>query len=861
MTSPHSVHPSPDAAAGRQALLAECLRRARDDYASDAREGKGGRETLARYATRMDALVRDIAEPARAELSTPVVVCAVGGYGRRALCLNSDVDLLIVTAGPIGADEERFVKSLLQPMWDLRLTVGQHVRELAEMDRVEVDNPELLLSLFDIRFVAGNTALFESLQDRLDAQRLERIAEGQSLLAALTEARYARFNGTLYQLEPDVKDAPGGLRDIHALRLLDAWGHAAPEFSTGSDRLVRDAEDFLFRLRSVLHVATGRNANVLTHALQETAAEALGCEGTTAQQRVETLMSEYFRGARRVARSVAAARTAGEATAGRTAAAPKNAGKYLTVGADGVRFTDPHAVVARPSLWIEAFRVALASGTSVSVQARALIEANTGRYTADDFVATEGDRQELRRLFTPRAGLYARLSEMHDCCLLGCVFPEFARIQSRVIRDFYHRYTVDEHTLIAIRNIETLTGDVPPARERFAAMLSEVHAPDLVVLALLYHDVGKWRDDDHAAESVVMAAPMLERLQLTPEARETVTFLIEHHLVMSRMAFLRDSEDPAVVSRLAELVRTEDRLKMLCLLTWADIGAVSPDTLTPWKEELLWRLYVDAYNRLTYGYADDKIETDNAGLEVVVAGRPPDVSEAELRAFLGGLPRRYLALFGLSTIYRHVRLARDIGRDEVHTSIERHDDIYELSVATLDKPFLFSNIAGVLSYFGMNIHRAQAMTTPAGFVLDVFEFSDVEQFLGQNPGGGADIARVLQAVVAGGTDVTDLLRGKEGSLVYRRSLHVAPVVHVDNEHSASYTVVEIVADDAIGLLYRISRIVARLGCDLDLALIDTEGAKAIDVLHVTRGGRKLSPGEEAALREELDRLLEGPAAS
>jgi [protein-PII] uridylyltransferase len=204
MTSLNPVHPSPGAAAGRQALLAECLRRARDEYASEAREGKAGRETLARYATRMDALVRDIAEPARADLSTAAVVCAVGGYGRRALCLNSDVDLLIVTAGPIGRDEERFVKSLLQPLWDLRLTVGQHVRELAEMDRVEVDNPELLLSLFDIRFVAGNTALFESLQDRLDAQRLERTAEGQALLASLTESRYARFNGTLYQLEPDV---------------------------------------------------------------------------------------------------------------------------------------------------------------------------------------------------------------------------------------------------------------------------------------------------------------------------------------------------------------------------------------------------------------------------------------------------------------------------------------------------------------------------------------------------------------------------------------------------------------------------------------------------------------------------------
>ncbi len=860
MPSPHTVHPSPGAAADRQALLAECLRRAREDYASGARQGHGGRETMARYAARIDALVRDIAEPARDELPSAVVVCAVGGYGRRTLCLNSDVDLLIVTAGAIGPDEERFVKSLLQPLWDLRLNVGQHVRELAEMDRVEVDNPELLLSLFDMRFVAGNAALYENLQERLESRRAERIDKGRSLLLELTDARYARFNGTLYQLEPDVKDAPGGLRDIQALSLLGAWSRAAPADGGGGDALAREAEELLFRLRSLLHVATGRNANVLTHALQETAADALGCDGSTAQQRVESLMSEYFRGARRVARSLAAARAI-DSDAGREPAAPRSAGKYLAVCPDGVRFTDPHAVVARPSLWIEAFRVALASGVAVSVQARALIETHASRYTADDFVATQGDRQELRRLFTPRTGLYARLSEMHDCGLLGLVFPEFARIRSRVIRDFYHRYTVDEHTLIAIRNIETLTADVPPARERFAAMLAEVHAPDLLALALLYHDVGKWRDDDHAAESVAMAEPMLERLQLAPDARQTVTFLIQHHLVMSRMAFLRDSEDPAVVSRLADIVRTEDRLKMLCLLTWADIGAVSPDTLTPWKEELLWRLYVDVYNRLTYGYADDRIETDNAGLEVLVAGRPSDVSEQELRAFLAGLPRRYLALFGLSTIYRHVRLARDIGRDEVHASIEKHEDIYELSVATLDKPFLFSNIAGVLSYFGMNIHRAQAMTTPAGLVLDVFEFSDVEEFLGRNPGGAADIARVLQAVVAGGTDVTDLLRGKERSLVYRRSPRVAPLVHVDNEHSASFTVVEIVADDAIGLLYRISRTVSRLGCDLDLALIDTEGAKAIDVLHVTSGGRKLSPAEEAVLREELDRLLEDSTES
>ena len=220
-----------------------------------------------------------------------------------------------------------------------------------------------------------------------------------------------------------------------------------------------------------------------------------------------------------------------------------------------------------------------------------------------------------------------------------------------------------------------------------------------------------------------------------------MTFLIRHHLAMSRAAFRRDSEDPEVVSAFAALVRTEEHLKMLCLLTLADIGAVSPETLTPWKEELLWRLYVDTYNRLTLGYADELIQTDHAGLDVVVAGRPEDISEPELWSFLDGLPRRYLALFGLATVYRHVRLARDIHPDEVHASLEKHEDIWELSVVTLDKPFLFSNISGVLSSFGMDIHRGQAMTTPNGLVLDVFEFSDDEQFLEQNPAGAAEISQ------------------------------------------------------------------------------------------------------------------------
>ena len=839
-------------------MLRRRLAEARDEYAARAREGRGGLDVLARYADRMDGLVREIAESAGAQTTMPIAVCALGGYGRRMLCLHSDIDLLIVTEGPIGSREELAISSLLQPLWDLRLTVGQHVREFADFTRVEPDNAELLLALLDIRFLAGHRGLYDRLEGRLETTASERGRLVVPALLELLEARHERFNRTIYQLEPDVKDAPGGLRDIEATRILRSL---RPDLVIDrplaeSERL-RDAEELLFRLRSLLHVVTGRNSNVLTHELQETVAEAMGYDGAAPQRRVELLMSDYFRRVRPVARALSASREALE-PAPPDAALLRRIGRHLEIAVDGVRFVDPARVASMPAMWVEAFRVALANDCGVSEQARTCIEENVDAFTADDFVGTEGDRQQVRSLFVPRPGLYHRLSEMHDCGLLSCIFPEFALIHSRMVRDFYHRYTVDEHSLLAIRNIEQLRQVASnPARERFGAMLSEVHAPELLTLSLLYHDIGKWQEADHAAESVRLVQPMLERLQLSPEARQTVTFLIRHHLAMSRASFLRDSEDPEVVSAFAALVRTEEHLKMLCLLTLADIGAVSPETLTPWKEELLWRLYVDAYNRLTFGYADELIQTDHAGLDVVVAGRPEDISEPELWSFLDGLPRRYLALFGLATVYRHVRLARDIHPDEIHASLEKHEDIWELSVVTLDKPFLFSNISGVLSYFGMDIHRGQAMTTPNGLVLDVFEFSDDEKFLAQNPAGAAEIHKILQTVVAGVVDVTTLLRGKTRSVIYRRRPRFAPTVRFDNEHSQKYTVLEIVADDAVGLLHRIARTISRHGCDLDLALISTEGKKAIDVLHVSKRENKLSEADQAELGQDLEGMLEG----
>jgi [protein-PII] uridylyltransferase len=834
--------------------LTSQLAAARREYVLAARRGNGGREAQAAYALQMDAIVGELVAAARPLAGRPLVVCALGGYGRRTLCLHSDVDLLILFEGEIGRGEERFVNAVLQPLWDLQLVVGHHVRELSELEAIDPDNIEFIMAFLDARPIAGDMALLERGRQLAVIGGELRTQVVDSLLG-LVEQRHTQFNDTLYQLEPDLKNAPGGLRDLSATRYLRTLEPQAFEVeSSRALESLRDAEEFLLRIRSVLHVEAGRDANVLTHELQERVADALGSEGDDPRRRVETMMGLYFRHARVIARAQARARRAVRPSA--APAVQRLVGRQFEIARDGIRFLDPAAAATRPPLWLEIFRLAVAHGCAVSEQALDCIEEHVSRCSPDDFVGTEAERQQVRSLFYPRPGLYARLSEMHDCGLLNKILPELEGVHGRVVRDFYHRYTVDEHTLLTVRGLESLWSPAPASRRRFGGLLQELRSPELLTLSLLLHDVGKVEDNNHAQESARLARGALDRLDLPEDARQTVDFLVRYHLEMSNVAFRRDLDDPHVVERFAHLVGTEEHLKMLCLLTLVDVEAVSSNTLTPWKEELLWRLYVDTYNHLTLGYGDELVQHDPAGLAVVIAGRPEDIPDSELTQFLGGLPRRYLALFGLASIYRHVRLARGIHRDEVHTVLENHDDVWELTIVTLDKPFLFSNVAGVLSYFGMDIHRGQAMTTPEGLVLDVFEFSDAQAFLRRNPGATAEICRMLDRVVAGWIDVPTLLRGREGSLLFRRRNPEPPRIHFDNEHSRKYSVLEIIADDGPGLLYRISRVVSEQGCDLDLALIGTEGRKAIDVLHVTKAGQKLNETDRAALIAGLERVLD-----
>src|SRR5262245_53473472 len=676
LTSMSEANTSP---APRPITYAGRFSAARQELMAASERGEGGRNALRQYSHRMDALVQQLFADAGAA-SHAVAVFALGGYGRRELCLHSDIDLLVLFATAISAEDERFLHAFLNPLWDLGLTLGHHVREVREGATLENDNPEFLLALTDARAIVGDAALLE--QFFAVSDRARTATRTLAALKSLIAERHARFNDTLYQLEPDLKEAPGGLRDLFGAQtiamltdpgLLNQGGAGA--------RALEDAEEFFLRVRSILHLESKRHHNVLGHELQERVADVLRYGGATPRQRVERFMGDYFRHARSIDRSLRWA----------LRAAPLPIGRNLVRAADGIRFVDNREAAERPENWLRLFQSAIDGGCAVSDEALSCVQQNAGRFTAEEFFPTPGHRDRLLKFLKPKPGLYARLSEMHDSGFLGQMIPEFKAINCRVVRDFYHKYTVDEHTLLTIRNLERLTDTPRPERERFARVLSELEWPELLVLSLLLHDVGKWSDEDHAAESTRMARQLFERLNLDDESRALVEFLVSEHLKMSLVAFRRDTEDPEIVRQFASLVGVEERLKMLCLMTLADVEAVSRETLTPWREELLWRLYVDTYNFLTLAYADEVIDVEQSRQSKVMDQRPDDLSAEQISAFLEGLPRRYLQLFAPEAVYRHVRETQRLGPDAVKAWLERNESGWSLTVLTHDKPFLFSN--------------------------------------------------------------------------------------------------------------------------------------------------------------------------
>jgi [protein-PII] uridylyltransferase len=451
---------------------------------------------------------------------------------------------------------------------------------------------------------------------------------------------------------------------------------------------------------------------------------------------------------------------------------------------------------------------------------------------------------------------------MHALGILELLIPEFHGIDALVIRDAYHRYTVDEHTMVLIDTLHGLEraqeGPMAEWAQRFGALLRDTQHLALLYLAALLHDTGKGRSTgDHAAESVRMAQSVFERLELDVYESELALGLIRNHLEMSA-ALRRDVFDQETVRAFAGKVQTPESLRMLTLFTYADIQAVHPDALTPWKAENLWRLYM-----ATASFLDRNVDDERVGARVgkelvhrVVALLPG--KRAEIEAFLEGFPERYLRTRTPDQVRMHFQMAEWIAKDPVQIKFQYAPGTSEITLLAPDRPLLFADMAGALAAWGMNIVTADAFSNRQGIVVDNFRFTDTFRTLEMNASEHEVFVESVHDVIAGKLTVEKLLSGRRRRQMMAPKVVVESRVDFDDEASSQSTLLQVVAQDVPGLLRAVSLALAGRGCNIEVALVDTEGETAIDVFYVTRDGAKLDAAEEKALKRDL---LEGMEAN
>jgi [protein-PII] uridylyltransferase len=772
------------------------------------------------------------------KLPLGVALLSVGGYGRRHMFPHSDIDLLLLFENEkLAHSNKEAVSSFLQELWDAGLRVSQSVRTPAECAEVHDSNVELNVSLLDQRYLGGDRALYANLAERLPrfihANRNELIRN----LSRLTRERHAKFAGTFYHLEPNVKETPGGLRDFQ----LVCWLTQIRETERGHMAVpdpapeLRDAFRFLARLRCHLHYRSGRDGNLLTFEAQEAAAE----QWKTGDAQ---WMRQYYRHARAIHRSATRALESAEAQNSSLFAQFRDwrsrlANADFSVHRERVHFRMPQRLDAEPALALELFRFVARHGVRLAAEAEERLESRLPQIRAH-FAEPRAVWPALAEIFTlPHAPLALRA--MHETGVLTAVFPELAAIECLVVRDFYHRYTVDEHTIVAIQNAWELRGQSEPPLAPYRDLLAEMDEPALLVLALLFHDSGKGTaDENHVAVSVRLADRAMVRLGVPQPARDLVRFLVERHPDLSIALQTRDIYDPDTARAAARMAGTVERLKALTLVTYADISAVNPTVMTPWRADQLWQLYLATYNELTSELETERIEEPSSGT-------------AWKRKFLAGFPTRYLCTHSEAEIDEHVALEEKSRKRGVAVDIRRLEAVWRLTFVASDRPFLFASVAGTLSSFGMNILKAEAFSNKRGLVLDSFTFADPLRTLELNPPEVDRLRLAAERVIAGKVEVKDLLRNRPAPAPPSRRSRIVPAVAFNDKASRSATLIEIVAEDRPGLLYDLASTISSHQGNIEVVLIDTEAHKAIDVFYVTSGGAKLSAEMQAALGDAL----------
>lgn len=819
-------------------------------------EGLPGEEFGQSNAALMDSVIRRLFKRAmdlneRRAWDAGFALLAVGGYGREELSPFSDIDLLLLHLPSESKDLEKWLRAVLHPLWDWGLTVGYTVQTPKDSCQAAQKDLDLLLSFLDARWVAGDKGTFLQWEEEFFHSLLPgKDTEVILRMRQTAEARHAHYGDSVFVLEPEIKEGKGGLRDYHtafwaarikyhirsARELTERGLLSEKEWKTYSQAL-----GFLWRVRNQLHYLYGRREDRLSFEDQEAMAEILGYRSENSHVATEVFLKDYFTHALHTHRlswsllekclNQRAAPQRGWSLRTPVEIAP---GYFLFQGK--LAPTDPYQIDRNPLHMWGAFEVVHTHGVEMSSRLKEKIAENLDA-VGERFRLAEESVRSFLSFFEKPGHLYRVLEAMHETGYLRRFLPEFDWVHCHIQYDRYHIYPVDIHSLYAVRELEFLERKDEKSWPLLNQLIEEVKDPGLLKLAALVHDLGKAEGSSHALRGEKIAAAIAARLRLPSERIETLSFLVREHLTFAEIAERRDLGDENLIFRFAQIVRDSERLKMLYLLSFADLRAVGPSSWTVWKDTLMRELFIKALHLLereeTLGKeAQDRVVHLQSEVMGLLAGQ---VAGPKISEYLASIPSRHYAAHEARSIGEQILMAEKLKDQTVVLEGEEkpEEGCDEVTVVVWDKPGLFAEISGVMTANFLNILSARINTWENGIAVDLFKVQNLidEPFFQSRRWTKlqGDLKRVLEGKIA----VNSLVKGMVPPLFHRfPSPRLSTKVEVDNSASDFYTVIEIYTHDRPGLLYRVTRKIFEMGLSIWMARISTKVDQVVDVFYI-----------------------------
>jgi [protein-PII] uridylyltransferase len=873
--------PSEEDNASRAAAVRDYMAAVRAHVMERLAGGAKGSEANHLHSDAHDRLIRRLLERAESDYyvehgmaNTRVAVVAVGGYARREMAIGSDIDLLMLAEDREDPFAVHLAERIQYSLWDAGLEVGSALRTIDETVALGQEDESVCTAVLTARFLGGDSGLFHDFR-RAISERL--IPDPEAFVRSQFEAvaaRHESFGESLYLLQPNVKEGAGGLRDYHAafwvalasesqVRELDDLLHVG--LLTESELAEkRAALEFLWRVRSHLHALVGRKTDQMSFEHQEQLAEQLGYTAGD-DLPVERFMRDYYRHARAIQ---GYSEIVMEQILARVS--PPRQPQATEIGEDGFRIADDHLEIPhpghlqeRPVRLLTAFAVAQDHEVPLSRMARRFIRENLD--LVDDALRSDPEAAAtLLRILGAEHRVMRSLMSMNDVGLLGRFLPEWEHIVCRWQHVIYHTYTVDVHSIFLVEELRRLWRG--KYQQGLPALTELVHSvPDLPALYLgcLLHDIGKGLGGQHSHKGAVLARTCLERLGIAEDRIARIVFIVEHHLTMSHIAQRRDLSDPKVIVTFASLVGDRENLHNLYLATFADMRASSSSAWTEWRGDLLRELFERTSEYLESGQDDPRRALEQVEARVE---RRRDAARGELRAlgvaearideFFDTMPRRYFVSHTPRQIARHALALFSFGADQAAATAvrEMRGGFSELIVCTRDRHGLYADVAGCLTASGINILGANVYTTRTGLALEIYRVSTPPGRSEDRAGRWQRFDAALEEVLGSRRPVAELLRQHRRPVGSAVPPGQSPTrVSVRNDISDFYTVVDITADDRLGLLYDLVRTLSDHELEVYVSKATTVLDQVADTFYLkdAKQAKLLAPGAVEALRRDL----------